>query len=189
MAESFTYTYQVPTVTYQSENVYTLAEPITLQGFFQSGATASQVYQDLGDVALQANSSVTVDVNQCQNCDLGISKDFGDKATVYAVSGSSSSGEFIVPVSGQYKIEVDNLGTAPEVVSSIVMTENVSQASTQTELGYNTITVARYSVVALAPNLILGILPSLIVLGVIGLVVAILVLFDRGIIVMDTRRR
>ncbi len=189
MAESFTYTYQVPTVTYQSQNVYTLAQPITLQGFFQSGATASQVYQDLGDVALQANSSVAVEVNQCQNCDLGISKDFGDKATVYSVSGSSSFGDFIVPVSGQYRIEVDNLGTTPDVVSSIVITEKVAQASMQTELGYNTITVARYSVVALAPNLVLGLLPSLIILGAIVLVVAILVLFDRGIIIMDSRRR
>lgn len=189
MAESFTYTYQVPTVTYQSKNVYTLPEPITLQGFFQSGATASQVYQDLGDVALQANSSVAVQVNQCQNCDLGISKDFGDKATVYSVSGSSSSGDFIVPDSGQYKIAVDNLGTTTDQVTSIVITANVPQPSMQTTLGYNTIAVTQYSMVAHAPYLVLGLLPSLIILGVIVLVVAILFLFDRGIVIMDARRR
>ena len=189
VTQSITFTYQVATQTYQLQNIYSLPSPITLQGFFQSGSTSSQAFQDLGDVALQANSLVAVEVNQCQNCDLGISKDFGDKATVYSVLGSSFSGDFLVPDSGQYKISVGNLGNTVDQVTSIVITANIPQNIMASQVGYNTVEVTTYSVDALAPSLIIGLLPSLAILGVIALVVVVLVLFDRGFLIMTKRRR
>jgi len=187
--QGITFTYQVPTQTYQLQNIYSLPSPITLPGFFQSGSTSSQAFQDLGDVALQANSLVAVEVNQCQNCDLGISKDFGDKATVYSVLGSSFSGDFLVPDSGQYKISVGNLGNAEDQVTSIAITANIPQNIMAAQVGYSTVRVTAYSVVALAPSLIIGLLPSLTIFGVITIVVVLLVLFDRGSLVLTKRRR
>ncbi|MGP8069871.1 MAG: hypothetical protein ACLP5V_08280 [Candidatus Bathyarchaeia archaeon] len=189
VSQTFAYTYQIASQSYQFQNVYTLQNPITLQGLFQSGATLSQAYQDLGDITLQANSQVAVTINECSVCGLSISKDFGDKETVYSVSGSSSSGDFLVPDSGQYKMSVLNLGTTSNQVNSISITANIPQNSAVSQVGYNTVEARSYSVVGVAPSFVIGLLPSITSLALIAIIVVVLVLFDKGILIIGTRRR
>jgi hypothetical protein len=192
LARTFTYSYsyQVPTLSYASEGIYTLSNPITLQGFFQSGAQLSEVYQDLGDVNLQNGWVIHVQVVQCQNCYTDLSKDFGSKETVYSLGGSGE-GNIIIADSGQYKIGVDNLGTTRDQVTSISITADVprSDFNTISNVGHNTVTVAQHSVTTLAAYLVLGMVPSLIVLVVIIVLLGMAVLFDLGLIQVSRRRR
>lgn len=150
VTQTFTYSYQIPSQSYQTQTVYTLPSPVQLQGLFQTGATFGQVYKDLGDVSLQSGWTVHVQVTECQYCNIGLSKDFGNNATVYSVQGSAQ-GNFIVPESGQYKIDIGNLGNTQEQVTAISVTADVPQNKTETQFGHNTVSVTSYSIVNIAP--------------------------------------
>jgi hypothetical protein len=185
---TFTYTYQVPDESYQSVTVYSLPNSVTLQGFFQSGATLSKIYQTLGDVTLESGAIVTVEVQQCQFCSTSLSKDFGDKASIFSMSGGGT-GDFIAPESGQYQIGIGNVGFTQERVSSILITANVPRNSMQTQSGYNTVDVTEYSVATVPVYSVLGIMTSAVILALVAILVVVAILFNQGIITMSSRRR
>lgn len=190
--DPYTYSYQVTSADYQSNTVYALPSPVTLQGYLQSGATFDQVFKSEGDITLQSGSMVTVDVSQCTSCVTSLDEDFGSKSTVFSVAGPTS-GDFTVTDSGSYKISIFNAGTTADQVTSITIIANVPQVSTPTivlsDNVSNTVTVTQYSVTTLQPFNVLGTLPSLIVVVVMVLLLAFFVLIDFGLIQISTRRR
>lgn len=157
VTQIFTYTYQVPTVSYQTPlTVYTLSAPVTLQGLFESGATLSQVVQDVGDVNLMAGSMVEVTATQCQYCSTTLTEDFGSsQPSVFAITGSGD-GHFIVADAGEYKISVGNVGTSQDQISSIVITESMQQNTQQDETGNNVVSYTTYNTTLASPISILA---------------------------------
>ncbi|MGD0424719.1 MAG: zinc ribbon domain-containing protein [Candidatus Bathyarchaeia archaeon] len=177
VTQTLTYTYNLPTQTYQNgQPVWTLGSPVTLQGWFQSGATFERVFKDLDDVSLTADWTVNVHVTQCQFCITSVAEDFGNKETVYALTGTGT-GSFIVPKSGPYKISVTNFGNTEDQVTAISMTADEPQNVIEPMTGSNIVTYTTYAVVTQTPIYML--LPSFANTPVpyILLIVVLLVLF------------
>lgn len=191
VTQPFTYSYQVQTSTQQTRNLYTLPNPVTLQGFvavLQQSSNFSQTFRKLGDIALQSGWTVHVQVTQCQYCGTTIGEDFGSNTTVYSVT-SSSRGTFIVVDAGQYAINIGNIGPTSGEVASLTVTADIPQNTMQTQLGYNTATVTIYSVASVPLYTVLGIFPSLAILVIIALIVVLTVLLEQGLIQVRLRRR
>ena len=150
ITETFTYAYEVPTQSYETQNVYTLPSSVTLKGLFQSGATLAEVYQELESVHLETGWVVHVEVNQCQYCSLSVAENFGSKVGVFSVTGSAT-GDFIVPQSGQYEIGVVNFGDTQGRVTEIRITADAPWISSEHRSAYNTVTHDRYSIESLSP--------------------------------------
>jgi len=188
--ETFTYSYELPRESHRTRSVYTLPNPMMLKGLFQPYVDYREVYKDLEAVDLQTGWIIHVDVTQCGNCYMGLYQNFGNGITVFTVQGSASD-DFIVPQSGRYEIYVDNLGDEVGWVNAIRITADVPETSSETQLGYNTITYTTYSVSNDTPLRML-ILPSLTpILLEIAITVILLAIFCVMVLmaVRSTRRR
>ena len=156
VTQTFTYTYDVPTTSTQLQTIYTLPSPITLEGLRASTSDRPPNFiQDLANVSLATGSVVHVNFVGCQTCLITIAQVFGNRITVYSVPGSST-GEFIVPVSGMHTIVVENFGASTDQVSSVVITADVAHAGVNSETGTNTVSYTPYNTAYLSPILILA---------------------------------
>ena len=192
VTQTFTFAYSYPTTTSndQVQTVYNLTSAIMLQGLFQSGATFSNVYNDIKDVGLVAGATVTVTVQQCQNCATALDKDFAEKSTVFSLYGSGV-GDFVVPETGQYKLYVSNLGTTQDQVTSINISEDIPQSivGSQTEYETHTVNVTEYSVRSVGPYLIMGILSAALIVAILALPLVALIAIEFGLIQVSVANR
>ncbi|MGA2784753.1 MAG: hypothetical protein ABSF09_08660 [Candidatus Bathyarchaeia archaeon] len=147
-AQSFTYS---PLRTSsRSLTLYNLPAAVTLQGLptSSSSAASSNFFQDLGDISLQPGWVMHLQVSQCQSCYTTISQDFGINATVFDVGGPAK-GDFLVVMSGRYKIMIENLGPSEGQVTSIIITADMIQSGDDTRT--NMITYTKDDISKMAP--------------------------------------
>jgi hypothetical protein len=176
--------FQVSSITLQSQTVYTLANPITIQGtqnVLNPGSWTSN------DFNLESGSFLSV--NFTGKGVVGIREDFSPFATVnFTFSGQPpSQGNVIVPASGPYHVIIYNLGTTPITATTIAVIEEtpVIVSSGETSyytayyMGFNTVTTTGSSLAEVAPYSVLGLLPSTTMLLLIGVVVFFAILIER----------
>ena len=178
--------FQVSSITLQSQTVYTLASPITIQGSQNVHNPGSWTSNDFN---LESGSFLSV--NFTGKGVVGIWEDFSPFATVnFTFNGQPpGQGNVIVPASGPYHVIIQNSGTAPITATSIAVIEEtpviVSSGETSYytayEMAFNTVTTTGTSLAGVAPYSVLGLLPSATILLLIGVVVFFVILMERRV--------
>ena len=186
--------YQVSSISLQSQTVYTLASPITIQGtqnVLNPGSWTSN------DFKLEVGSFLSV--NFTGQGVVGICEDFSRFASVdFTLNGKPpSQGNATVPESGPYHVIIHNFGTSPITATSITVIEEtpviVSSGETNYytaySMGFNTMATTETGLVGVAPYSVLGLLPSATILLLIGVVVFFVILIENSIVSVSVGRR
>jgi hypothetical protein len=199
--------FEVPTTTYQMQNVYSLSSPFTIPGaqnpLTRQAFVSNPFYLEVGS-ALYVTAT-------CTHCVIGVHEDFGNYSQVEITLNGKSPQEqgtvaypMVVPQSGLYVAEVGNINllypgssleTGSIMLSQLSVVASVPQASSLTETGYNTeystqlLELTEQSVTSTSPYSVLGTFPSLLLLAIVGLLVVLSVLLDQGILSASTKRR
>ena len=197
-SQTFTQTlaagFQVSSITLQSQTVYTLASPITIQGTQNVLNPNSWTSNDFN---LETGSFLYV--NFTGHGVVGIREDFSPFATVnFTLNGNPpSQGNAVVPESGPYHVFVHNFRITTITATSITVVEEtpviVSSGETSYftayNMGFNTVATTETSLASVAPYSVLGLLPSAIILLLIGAAVLFAILIQRSIIFVSVGRR
>lgn len=188
--DAYTNTYQIPTQSSQAQVLFSLPNPIKLQGM--QGSAYSAAIKTLGSVRLQSGSLIYIQVIQCTFCYVIIKQEFGNGAEVYDVFGPTS-GSFTAMDVGSYNITVGNTGSTEGQISfmdlMVVEPLNGMQNMLDSNTLYNTVTVTKYSISASSPYTVLGVFPTIVILAVIGLVFVLAIILEPGRIKARRRRR
>jgi hypothetical protein len=190
-------TFQVGSTSQQAQTVYTLDNPITVQGTpniytcatnpttYTCGAWASTPF------VLTVGSSIIVTCS-CHGV-IGIYSYFAPyKSVDFTLNGKppTNQSDAIVPVTGLYNVAVFNLQPSPITEAGITVIEQTPLTTSFAETNYQTASNTEYNTVMttetsstnVAPSSVLGNLPSVIIVGVIVAIVILITVIDLGLI-------